>query len=81
MICEKDLDQLQMFTTPFEQTLDLENRWVKFAKIIPWGKINSYYYLRMSKRNGAATKDARIVLGALINELPRGRAPRYPIFV
>jgi hypothetical protein len=66
MICEKDLDQLQIFTTPFEQTLDLENRWVKFAKIMPWGKISSYYYSRMCKHNGAATKDARIVLGALI---------------
>ena len=32
MICEKDLDQLQMFTTPFEQTLDVREPLGKICK-------------------------------------------------
>jgi len=66
MICEKDYKQGQLFSTPFEQTLDLKNRWVKFSNIIPWDKLYSYYNLRMCNKNGAMTTDARIVIGALI---------------
>lgn len=66
MIREIDAEQGQLFATPFEQELDLNNRWVKFSKILPWNKLNGYYYSRMDKKMGAGTIDARIVLGALI---------------
>jgi transposase, IS5 family len=66
MICVKDANQVQLFITPFEQELDLENRWVKFSKIIPWDKISSYYNSRMCNNNGAVTTDTRIVIGAII---------------
>lgn len=66
MIRENNTDQVQLFATPFEQELDLENRWIKFSKILPWNKLSGYYYSRMDKKMGAGTIDARIVLGALI---------------
>ena len=66
MIRGKDSNQVQLFSTPFEQELDLENRWVKFSNIIPWNKLSSFYYTRMSSGMGAGTTDARIVLGAII---------------
>jgi transposase, IS5 family len=66
MICVKDENQIALFETPFENTLDKNNRWIKFSKIIPWDKVSSYYNQRMCKKNGAVTTDARIVLGALI---------------
>ena len=66
MIRVNDNNQVQLFTTPFEQELDLENRWVKFSNLLPWNKLSSFYYTRMSSGMGAGTTDARIVLGAII---------------
>ncbi len=66
MIRENNIHQIQLFTTPFEQELDLENRWVKFSKILPWNALDGYYYARMDKNMGAGTIAARIILGALI---------------
>ena len=42
MIRGNDSNQVQLFSTPFEQELDLENRWVKFSNIIPWNKLSSF---------------------------------------
>lgn len=66
MIKEINTEQVQLFATPFEQELDLENRWIKFSKLLPWNKLSGYYYSRMDKKMGAGTIDARVVLGALI---------------
>lgn len=66
MICVKDKNQLQLYTTPFDLELDLENRWVVFSKLLPWDKLSSFYYSRMHSTMGASTIDARIVLGAVI---------------
>ena len=66
MIREINAEQGQLFATPFEQELDLDNRWIKFSKILPWNKLSGYYYSRMDKKMGAGAIDARIVLGALI---------------
>lgn len=66
MIREINTEQVQLFATPFEQELDIENRWIKFSKVLPWNKLSGYYYSRMDKKMGAGTIDARVVLGALI---------------
>jgi IS5 family transposase len=63
---EIDAEQGQLFATPFEKDLDLENRWVKFSKILPWNKLSGYYYSKMDRKMGAGTIDPRIVLGSLI---------------
>ena len=74
MIREINTEQGQLFATPFEQELDLDNRWVKFSKILPWNKLAGYYYSRMDQKMGAGTIDARIVLGALIIKHHEGLA-------
>jgi transposase, IS5 family len=66
MIRRIDVNQVQLFITPFEQELDLNNRWVKFSKLLPWNELNSFYYSRMSSVMGASSIEARIILGALI---------------
>jgi transposase, IS5 family len=66
MIYVKDENQIALFETPFENSLDKNNRWIQFSKIIPWDKVSHYYNQRMCNKNGAVSVDARIVLGALI---------------
>lgn len=66
MIRNTNTHQRLLFDTPFEQELDIENRWVKFSNLIPWDKLQHYYYSRMDKSMGAGAINARIVLGALI---------------
>lgn len=66
MIIQKSAKQGVLFATPFDQELDLDNRWVKFSNIIPWDDLSSFYLRRMHQTMGAGIKDARIVLGAMI---------------
>ena len=66
MIIQKSDKQGVLFATPFDQELDLDNRWVKFSNIIPWDDLSYFYLRRMHQTLGAGIKDARIVLGSLI---------------
>jgi hypothetical protein len=66
MIVSKSHNQFVLFPNPFDEHLDLTNRWVKFAHIIPWDKLSHFYYSKMDSKNGAGALDARVVLGAII---------------
>ena len=66
MIVSKSHNQYVLFPNPFDEHLDSDNRWVKFAKIIPWDKLCGYYYSKMENSMGAGALDARIILGAII---------------
>ena len=57
---------IEEFKTPLEIRLDKENRWVKLATIIPWDELAGIYHRKLSKKMGAPTIDARIVIGAMI---------------
>lgn len=57
---------LDGFTLPFGGKLNPDNRWVKWSEIIPWDDLAVGYYTTMSDRYGRPSKDARIVIGALI---------------
>jgi hypothetical protein len=61
-----DKNQFILFPNPFDEHLDLDNRWVKFSQKIPWDKIEHHYTSRMDKSMGTVAKDARLVVGALI---------------
>ncbi len=54
------------FETPFEVALDLDNRWVKLAEIIPWDELAMAYYSTLNSNHGRPAKDARMVIGAVI---------------
>ena len=53
------------FITPFGGILNKDNRWVRYADIIPWDEIERNYASKFSRR-GAPAKPLRMVLGAYI---------------
>jgi len=68
MIREPSEKQLSLpgFETPFEQSLDLNNRWVKLAEVIPWAGFQDAYHSVMNAGHGRPSKPARLVIGAVI---------------
>lgn len=57
---------LDMFETPFEQTLDQDNRWVKLATLVPWDDLAAIYCQKLDCSSGRKTVNVRLVIGALI---------------
>ena len=57
---------LPMFEWPFQTEMDKENRWIKLSEIIPWDQLADAYYQDIESTRGRPTKDARLVIGALI---------------
>ena len=57
---------LAEFDWPFQTKLDEENRWVKMSDCIPWDDLAEAYYKGLSRTQGRPTKDARLVIGAVI---------------
>lgn len=57
---------LEGFVLPFEGKLDANNRWVKLARIIPWGQIENDYADLFPSSTGTVAKPLRMALGALI---------------
>ena len=58
--------KLELFENPFHKKLDKENRWVVLGNNLPWDEMASIYYRKMSSGQGRPSKDARVVIGALI---------------
>ena len=57
---------LAEFDWPFQTALDENNRWVKLSKCIPWDELAEGYYQGLVDSHGRPTKDARLVIGAVI---------------
>ena len=57
---------LAEFDWPFQIALDENNRWVKMSECIPWDELAEAYYEGLSSTQGRPTKDARLVIGAVI---------------
>jgi hypothetical protein len=57
---------IEQFGTPFQLSLDTNNRWVKLANKMPWDKLASIYHKTLSSDQGAPATDARVVIGAFI---------------
>lgn len=55
-----------LFTSPFGQSLDANNRWVKMAAVVPWDQMATVFFSKMSKNYGRQSIDLRIVIGALL---------------
>jgi len=60
-------DQIHLFEILMEDNfkLDLENRWVKRAKAVPW-ELAEQKYSHMFKKNGRPAKQIRMALGSLL---------------
>lgn len=57
---------IEGFDTPFEKQLDANNRWVKLGQCIPWDDLAAAYHRNLSAGQGRPSKDARLVIGAVI---------------
>jgi hypothetical protein len=57
---------LAEFDWPFQTALDEGNRWVKLSECIPWDELAEGYYQGLVNTHGRPTKDARLVIGAVI---------------
>ena len=68
MIRDPDPNQLSIadFDWPFLAPLDENNRWVKLSECIPWEELSAGYYQDLDATQGRPTKDARLVIGAVI---------------
>lgn len=79
MIQSKSQQQLSLFQTPYEQSLDEHNRWVRLAHLIPWDALAPYYYQQMDSDQGTPAKDARLILGAVIIKHKENFTDEYTI--
>lgn len=57
---------LEEFDWPFQTTLNRNNRWVKLSECIPWDELAEGYYRGLCDTQGRPSKDARLVIGAVI---------------
>ena len=57
---------LAEFDWPFQTSLDENNRWVKLSECVPWDELAEGYYQGLADTQGRPTKDARLVIGAVI---------------
>jgi IS5 family transposase len=58
--------RISSFTTPFEEHLLPDNRWVILAGVLPWEELTKVYHAQMSSTKGRSSLPARLVIGALI---------------
>lgn len=54
------------FSKPFGGQLDLRNRWVQLADLIPWDEMEKRYKNNFSVSKGRKSKSVRLALGALM---------------
>ena len=57
---------LEGFEHPFDKELDLANRWVVLAGLVPWDELAAIYSHDLRSDSGRETVDIRMVIGALI---------------
>jgi len=57
---------LAEFCWLFQTALDENNHWVKLSACIHWDELAEGYYQGLSRTQGRPTKDARLVIGAVI---------------
>jgi len=58
---------LDCFKTPFEQHLNLKNRWVVLANLVPWDEVCNLYLKHVGiSDTGRPPLNPRLVLGSLI---------------
>lgn len=57
------------FNQPLGIRLNLDNRWVKKASLVPWDEIEAKYASLFPSKEGNVAKPARLALGALMIQL------------
>jgi len=55
----------RFFSTPFDNELDRNNRWMILEEIVPWDKMAVIFFDRLDRYQGRGSIDLRIVMGAM----------------
>lgn len=55
----------RLFKTPYDNTLDPQNRWMILERIIPWDKMSRIFSDHLSDSNGRGTVDLRVIMGSM----------------
>jgi len=55
----------RLFKTPYDNTLDQENRVVMLARFIPWDKMSRIFIECLSGNDGRGSVDLRIIMGSM----------------
>lgn len=58
--------KLSLFSTPFDNHLSADNRWVRMESLVPWDEMAKVFLNSMSAGQGRPSVDLRIVLGVLM---------------
>lgn len=58
--------KFEFYESPFAGQLDSTNRWVELAESLPWEELSRIYHRSLSHDQGAPSKPARQVIGAVI---------------
>ena len=60
--------QLDIYSVycPLEQLIDMNNRWVRWSREIPWTELELSWAERLYASRGAPAKDLRKILGAYL---------------
>ena len=67
------------FEHPFQTELDMDNRWVKLSKLLPWDELVGIYGRSLSKTKGKQCIDGRVAVGSLIIKHKLGISDREVI--
>jgi len=70
---------LANFDHPFDKALDMNNRWVVLAGLIPWDELAGIYARNLDSGAGRLSVDIRMVIGALIIKHKLGLSDRETV--
>ena len=57
---------IEDFCLPFAGKLEPQNRWVRFADVIPWQKLEKQYAYKFRSKKGAQAFNVHTALGLLL---------------
>ena len=65
------IEQLPIFKelTPYSGKIDQNNRWIKLAKLVPWGKLNVIYERYFDDKKSTVIKPCRLILGLMLGQM------------
>ena len=63
--------QLPIFKdlNPYAGKIDLNNRWIKLADLVPWEEMNALYMKHFDLKKHKKVKPCRLVMGVLLGQM------------
>ena len=66
-----EVSQLPLFKelNPYAGDIDRDNRWIKLAKLVPWGQIERLYLGYFDARKHEKVKGSRLIMGLFLGQM------------